>query len=116
MEAADIFVSALARGRGGCGLLARLDEVLDHGSSHHGLWRRSCAVIGEAFQVLNGSGQQEFVVSAGQAPQSEPDHGEDVLGLAKQPLDLFAFNPGGGVSLGFHQRLGIVTGFLVDVP
>ncbi len=44
--------------------------------------------MGEAFQGLDGGGQQELVAGAGEAPQSEPDHREDMLGLAKQPFDL----------------------------
>ena len=47
--------------------------------------------------------------------QSEPDHREDVLGLAKQRFDLLAFTAGDSVGLGLHQSAGNVTGLLVGV-
>ncbi len=96
--------------------MAWLDGALGHGSDHYGPWRRSCGVVGEAFQVLDGGGQQELVVSATQAPQSEPDHREDMLGLAEEPLELLPVASGMFISIGFHQGLSIVTGFLVDIP
>ena len=42
-----------------------LDEALRHGSGHHGLRRRSCGVIGETFEVLDGGGEQELISGAG---------------------------------------------------
>ncbi len=33
--------------------------------------------------VLDGGGQEELIASASEAPQPEPDHREDLLGLAK---------------------------------
>ncbi len=92
-----------------------LDEALPHGSGDHVLWRRSCGVIGEPFQVLHGGGQEELVAGAGEAPQSKPDHREDMLGLAKEPFDLLAFAAGGSVSLGLHQGAGIVARLLVHI-
>ena len=79
------------------------------------MWRRSRGVIGESFEVLDGGGQQELVPGAGQAPQSEPYHREDLFGLTKEPFDLLAFAAGGRVSLGLHQGAGKVAGRLVRV-
>ena len=95
--------------------MAWLDGTLRHGSGHHGPWWRSRGVIGEAFQVLDGGGQQELVAGAGQAPQSEPDHREDMLGLAEEPFDLLAFRARRRVSLGLHQGTGMVACRLVQL-
>ena len=54
-----------------------------HFSGGHRVWRRSCGVIGEPFQVLDGGGHEELIFGTGEASQSEPDHREDMLGLAK---------------------------------
>ncbi len=63
--------------------LTGLGGVLRHLSGQRGPWWRSCCVIGQPFEVLDGGGQQELVPGAGQAPQPEPDHREDLLGFAK---------------------------------
>ena len=54
----------------GAGLvfLTGLGGVLRHLSGQPGPWWRSCGVIGEPSEVLDGGGQQEFVPGAGQAP------------------------------------------------
>ncbi len=72
-------------------------------------------MIGEPFQVLDGGGQQELVLGAGETSQSEPDHRVDMLGLAKQRFDLFAFTAGDAVGLGLHQSTGVIPCRLVDV-
>ena len=90
-------------------------EGLRHGSGVSGLWRRDGGVPGQAFEVLSGGGHEKLVPGAGKAPQSEPDHREDMLGLAKEPLDLLAFTGGRSVSLGLHQGTGRVAGLLVRV-
>lgn len=59
-----------------------------HGSGSRRLWQRSCGVIDEPFEVLNGGGQQEFVLGAAQAAQSQPDQRMNVLCLAEQSFDL----------------------------
>ena len=71
--------------------------------------------MGEPFQVLDGGGQQEFIPGACQAPQSEPYYRENVLGLAKERLDLLALAAGDHIGLGFHYGAGVVAGFLVDI-
>ncbi len=78
--------------------MAWVDEVFWHLSGHHGLWRRSCGVIGESFEVLNGGGQQELVSGSGEAPQSEANHREDMLGLAKERFDLLALPAGNPIA------------------
>ena len=83
--------------------------ALRHGSGHHGLWRRSCRVIGEPLEVLDGGGQQELVPGAGEAPQSEANHREDMLGLAKEHLDLLALAAGDPIGLGFHYSAGVIA-------
>ncbi len=72
-------------------------------------------MIGEPFQVLDGGGQEELISGAGQAPQSEPYHREDLLGLTKEPFDLLALGAGELIGLGLHQRLGVLAGFLIDI-
>ena len=61
------FVSALALCRGGFALFTWLFDVSGHGSGEHWAWRRSCRVRRQAFEVLDGGGEQELVASAGQA-------------------------------------------------
>ena len=87
-----------------------------HGSGYYGPWRRSFRVIGEPFEVLDDGGQQELVPGAAETAQSQAGHREDYLGLAEQPFDFLALASRLRVSLGFHQGLGIVTSFLIDVP
>ena len=72
-------------------------------------------MIGEPFEVLDGGGQEELIPGPGQAPQPEPDHRENALGLAKQPFDLLAFTAGGPICLGLHQSAGNVARGLIDV-
>ena len=72
-------------------------------------------MCGQPFQVLDGGGQEELILGAGQAPQSESNHRENRLGLAKQRLDLLAFSAGVHVSLGLYQSAGVVTGILVYI-
>ena len=72
-------------------------------------------MIGESFEVLNGGGQQELVSSAGEASQSEANHREDVLGLAKEPFDLLALGAGDPIGLGLHQGTGSIACRLVRV-
>ena len=72
-------------------------------------------MLGEAFEVLDGSDQQEFVPGAREPTQSEPDAREDVFDLAEERLDLLSLGAGGSIGLGLHQRLGIVPCVLVHV-
>ena len=60
-----------------------LAEALRHGSGGHEPWRRSRGVIGGPSRVPDGGGQRELVAGAGEAPGSEPDHREIMLGLAR---------------------------------
>ncbi len=48
-------------------LLNGLGGILRHLSGQRGLWRRSCGVISELFQVLDGGSEQELVVGSGEA-------------------------------------------------
>ena len=41
-------------------------------------------MLGQSFEVLDGSGEDELIAGAGEAPQSEPDHREIVLSLTKE--------------------------------
>ena len=59
--------------------------VLAHGSGEHWSRWRYGGVSGEPFQVLDGGGQQKLVAGASEAPQTEPDHRENILGLAEEP-------------------------------
>ena len=88
---------------------------MGHGLCGAGLWRRYGGVPGEPLEVLDGSGHEELVAGAGEAPQSEPDHREDVLGLAEQPFDPLALDTGDFIGLGLHQALGLVAGVLMEV-
>ena len=72
-------------------------------------------MLGEPLEVLDGSGEEEFLAGAGEAPQSEPDHRENVLSLAEEGFDPPALDTGHPIGLGVHQALGIVAGFLMDV-
>ena len=110
------FVAASVIFRGGFGLLVWLNEALGHGSGHHGLRRRSWGSVGEPFEVLNGGGQEKLIAGAGEAPQSEPDHRENGLGLAKEGFDSLALGSRDPVGLGLHQATRVVAGGLVDVP
>ncbi len=87
-----------------------------HGSGEHWSGWRSDSVFRQAFQVLDRRGQQEFVLGAAQAAKPQPDQRVNVFCLAKQPFDLLTLASGTLIGVGFHQGLGIVTGFLVDVP
>ena len=69
----------------------------------------------QSFEVLDGSGEEELIAGTGEAPQSEPDHREDVFGLAEEPLDLLAIGAGDPISLALHERLGVVASFLVYI-
>ena len=72
-------------------------------------------MLGKPFQVLDGGGQEELVPGAGEAPQSEPDHRENMLGLAKERFDLLAFAARQRVSLALHQSAAIVARLLIRV-
>ncbi len=72
-------------------------------------------MLGQSFEVLDGCGHEELVAGAGEAPQSEPYHRENVLGLAEQPFDPLALDTGDPIGLGLHQALGIVAGVLMEV-
>ncbi len=72
-------------------------------------------MLGEPLEVLDGSGEEEYLAGAGEAPQSEPDHRENVLSLAEEGFDPPALDTGHPIGLGVHQALGIVAGFLMDV-
>ncbi len=72
-------------------------------------------MIGEPFEVLDGGGQEELISGAGQAPQSEPYHRENTLGLTKERFDLLALAAGGRISLGLHQSAGSVARRLIEV-
>ncbi len=96
--------------------LAWLDGVFRHGSGQCEPWWRPCGVVGKPFEVLDGGDQQELIAGASEAPQSEPDHREDLLGLAKEPFDLLALGSGGPIDLGLHQSTGIITSLLVWIP
>ncbi len=63
----------------------------------------------ERMGELHGSSYSE-------APQSEANHREDVLSLAKERLDLLALPTGNPIGLGFHDSAGVVAGFLLMCP
>ena len=69
----------------------------------------------QSFEVLDGSGEEELIAGTGEAPQSEPDHREDVFSLAEEPLDLLALDTGDPTGLALHERLGVVASFLVYI-
>ena len=70
------------------GLSRRLRWVSWHWSGCHGLWRRPRGVHCQAFEVLDGGGEQELVPGAAEAAQSEAHQRVNMLGLAKQGFDL----------------------------
>jgi hypothetical protein len=72
----------------GGGLSRRLSWVSGHRLRCHGLWRRPRGVHCQAFEVLDGGGEQELVPGAAEAAQSEAHQREIMLGLAKQGFDL----------------------------
>ncbi len=72
-------------------------------------------MLGQSFEVLDGSGEEELIAGTGEAPQSEPDHREDVLGLAEQPFDPLALDTGDPIGLALHERLGVVACLLVHI-
>ena len=78
-------------------------------------WWRSGGVLGEPFEVLNAGGQKKLVLGAFEAAQSEPGHGEDMLGLTKEGFDLLALEAGVPIGVGLHQGLSIISGLLIDV-
>ena len=71
-----------------------------HGSRRDGLRWRYGHVLCQAFEVLDGCGEQELIPCTGETAQAEPCQGEDVFDLAEEGFDLLAFTTGGRVSLG----------------
>ncbi len=54
-------------------------------------WRWSAEELDEPLQVLRGSGEQNLVSCAAQAPQSKPVEPQDALHMGKSHLDLLTF-------------------------
>ena len=52
---------------------------------------------------------------AGEAAQPEPDHRQNMLGLAKERFDRLVLGAGDPIGLGLHQSAGIVARRLVGV-
>ena len=50
---------------------------LGPGSGYYGPWQWFCHVIGESFEVLDDGSQQELVLGAAEATQSQAAHRED---------------------------------------
>jgi hypothetical protein len=69
------------------GLSRELHWVPWHWSGCQGLWRWPRGVRCQAFEILDGGGEQELVPGAAEAAQSEAHQRVDMLGLAKQGFD-----------------------------
>jgi hypothetical protein len=69
--------------------------------------------LGELPEVLGGGGEEEFVVCAAWAAQSEPAEAEDALEVSEQHLDLFPEFAGDGVVLGFGDVARHLAGAFV---
>jgi hypothetical protein len=75
-----------------CDLPREWRRVCWHWSGCHGLWQRPRGVHCQAFEILDGGGEQELVPGAAEAAQSEAHQREHMLGLAKQGFDLLPFD------------------------
>lgn len=83
--------------------------------------RRSCGdgdrgygvQLCDAFEVLDGAGEQDFVSCPFQAAQSEPCERELLRRIGEQGLDLLALTSGSEERRGLHQAAGIVACRLV---
>ena len=62
-------------------------------------------MLGQSFEVLDGSGEDELIAGAGEAPQSEPDHRENVLSLTKETWPHIT----GGAKLASHSQLILIN-------
>ncbi len=51
-------------------------------------------MLGQAFEVLHGRGQQELVLGPRQTAQPEPDKRQDPFHLRKEPFDLLSLASG----------------------
>ncbi len=69
----------------------------------------------QSLKVLHGGGEEKFVTRTGKATQSEPVDAEDVLHLAEQRLDLFAFTSRDRVGLALHHCARVITRRFIDV-